>query len=214
MKSPRAKPVKSVKPKRQMTEEEKRRSVAVYPLSAGDDDMADAIPSWTQPKPKEGNWDEVVLPVVARKKGLEDQYEQADGSPQPKKIVKLVAPAPGTFGFKYRSPQDAEDIPMDEFGLQTEEVDEEDEEEEHQDPKPSQEPVSLERHDEKPPPVRHKPPPSPAPFADYLPPRAPVVSPVVSPVVPHPAQSNLNKLQSLRPEEDEDDGGCCKCVIM
>jgi hypothetical protein len=27
---------------------------------------------------------QVVLPVVARKKGLDGQYEQADGSPRPK----------------------------------------------------------------------------------------------------------------------------------
>jgi len=37
-----------------------RSSVAQYPTPDGDeDDMADAIPSWTQPVPREGNWDEV-----------------------------------------------------------------------------------------------------------------------------------------------------------
>jgi hypothetical protein len=40
-----------------------RRSSAQYPSPGGDDDdgmdMADAIPSWTQPKPGEGNWDDV-----------------------------------------------------------------------------------------------------------------------------------------------------------
>ena len=168
-----------------------------------------------------------MLPVVARKKGLEDQYEQADGSPQPKKIAKLIAPvrlvscafsfldlnffkAPGTFGFKYRFPKDEEDIPMDEFGQPTEQIEEEEEE---QDPKPAQEPVSLE-HDEKPPPVRHKPPPSPAPFAEYLPPRTPVVSPVVSPLVSRPTKPNVNNLQPVQPEEDKVDAGCCQCVIM
>lgn len=44
--------------------EDPRRSVAHYPSPGGegDDDgmdMADAIPSWTQPKPREGNWDDV-----------------------------------------------------------------------------------------------------------------------------------------------------------
>lgn len=46
-----------------MTKEE-RRSIAQYPSPGGDGDdedmdMADAIPSWTQPKPREGNWDDV-----------------------------------------------------------------------------------------------------------------------------------------------------------
>lgn len=99
-----------VKPKKETSAEDKRKSVAVYPLSNGEENMADAIPSWTQPKPREGNWDEVsdfyccsfpnadrlelkvVLPVVARKKGLEDHYEHADGSPQPKKVVTSIEP--------------------------------------------------------------------------------------------------------------------------
>jgi hypothetical protein len=33
-----------------------------------------------------------VLPVVARKKGLEDHYEDADGSPQPRKAVTSIEP--------------------------------------------------------------------------------------------------------------------------
>jgi hypothetical protein len=48
-----------VKPKKETSAEDKRRSVAVYPLSNGEENMADAIPSWTQPKQREGNWDEV-----------------------------------------------------------------------------------------------------------------------------------------------------------
>jgi hypothetical protein len=48
-----------VKPKKETSAEDKRKSVAVYPLSNGEENMADAIPSWTQPKPREGNWDEV-----------------------------------------------------------------------------------------------------------------------------------------------------------
>ena len=38
---------------------------------------------------------QVVLPVVARKKGLDGYYESADGSPQPKKPIaaeKFVEP--------------------------------------------------------------------------------------------------------------------------
>lgn len=37
---------------------EDRRSVAQYPTPEGDD-MAHAIPSWTQPVPSNGNWDDV-----------------------------------------------------------------------------------------------------------------------------------------------------------
>lgn len=43
-------------------EDAKRGSVAYYPTPMGDEeDMADAIPSWTQPIPREGNWDDVSL---------------------------------------------------------------------------------------------------------------------------------------------------------
>ncbi|KAF9005470.1 hypothetical protein BDQ17DRAFT_1353152 [Cyathus striatus] len=73
------------------------------------EDLKDAIPSWTQPV-RQGNWEKcfVVLPVVARQKGLNGLYETADGSPQPKKIEQAIAPAPGTFGYdhtKYRPPR-------------------------------------------------------------------------------------------------------------
>lgn len=85
-------------PKR-TNKEENRRSIGQYPTPDGDDVM-DAIPSWTQPIPPTGNWDDVrtyslifepqylivgqvILPVVARKKGLEGHYETADGSPKP-----------------------------------------------------------------------------------------------------------------------------------
>jgi hypothetical protein len=36
-----------------------RISVAMYPAVEGGEELADAIPSWTQPIQKEGNWDEV-----------------------------------------------------------------------------------------------------------------------------------------------------------
>lgn len=39
--------------------EDNRVSVAMYPTVEGGEELADAIPSWTQPIPKEGNWDEV-----------------------------------------------------------------------------------------------------------------------------------------------------------
>lgn len=43
--------------KKQRDEAVNRRSVAHYPMS--EDDLRDAIPEWTQPVPREGNWDEV-----------------------------------------------------------------------------------------------------------------------------------------------------------
>jgi serine/arginine repetitive matrix protein 1 len=36
-----------------------RRSIAQYPTPADGVDMVDAIPSWTEPVPASGNWDEV-----------------------------------------------------------------------------------------------------------------------------------------------------------
>ncbi|PCH40429.1 hypothetical protein WOLCODRAFT_67522 [Wolfiporia cocos MD-104 SS10] len=63
--------------------EDDRRSIGQYPTPDGDN-VVDAIPTWTQPVPPSGNWDDVVLPVVARKKGLESHYTPADGSPKPK----------------------------------------------------------------------------------------------------------------------------------
>lgn len=111
-KSPAASVSKKLKTKpsksslRSKTQDEKnRRSVANYPEPPPGDDMMDAIPSWTQPVPAGGNWDEVsilgylistfwslrsvcnqvVLPVVARKRGLDGHYEQADGATHSKK---------------------------------------------------------------------------------------------------------------------------------
>ncbi|KIL67723.1 hypothetical protein M378DRAFT_972480 [Amanita muscaria Koide BX008] len=197
------------KPKKQMTKEEKRRSVAVYPLTAGDGDMADAIPSWTQPKLKEGNWDEVVLPVVARKKGLDDQYEQADGSPQPKRVEKMmIEPAPGTFGIKFRAPSSPENIPMDEFGVTMNDATEVISAEDKQDSEPAHsDPIAVE-YDDIPLPVRHQPPPSPVPFADYIPAKPAGTSTTTQP--PRPAIDD----RPTQRQDDKDSAGCCQCVIM
>ena len=47
--------------RKEQDDESNRKSVAYYPTPTGqgDDNMADAIPSWTQPIHGEGNWDEV-----------------------------------------------------------------------------------------------------------------------------------------------------------
>ncbi|KIM42964.1 hypothetical protein M413DRAFT_443784 [Hebeloma cylindrosporum] len=180
-----------------------RGSVAYYPTPDGDDeDMADAIPSWTQPVHREGNWDEVVLPVVARKKGLDGHYEDANGSPQPKKNQKNVEPAPGTFGFdhsKYRPPRtDTDSIPMDEFG-RPEDLQPSTEQDEKlvNGVSPMQEDGRL--------PFRNQPSPSPAPFSHY----APTSVKVVVNGAGGGQQSQLNQ------KEDDDKGaGCCQCVVM
>lgn len=38
---------------------------------------------------------------MARKKGLDEHYTNADGSPAPRKVERVLEPAPGTFGFDY-----------------------------------------------------------------------------------------------------------------
>ncbi|EGN91708.1 hypothetical protein SERLA73DRAFT_80198 [Serpula lacrymans var. lacrymans S7.3] len=195
---------------RRKAEELNRRSVAEYPAPVGED-MEDAIPSWTQPV-KSGNWDEVVLPVVARKKGLDGQYEQADGSPRPKaSMTKVFEPAPGTFGYdhsKYRSPQ-GEDIPMDEFGqrgreiiIQTVEEDiksRNDVEEENQSPHPK----DMRK-------IVARPPDSPMPFSQYVNPDPNQVISIPAITVTKPSMD----LERGYGEDDEDSAGCCKCVIM
>lgn len=194
---------KTLAARKEMDEEANRRSVAYYPTPADGDELMDAIPSWTQPVPKEGNWDDVVLPVVARKKGLDGHYEKADGNAHPKKVPTLVAPAPGTFGFdhaRYRPPQtDAESIPMDEFGRPANQVaEEQDKHEPHSNASPT-------LHDETSLPARNHPSlPSPAPFSHYAAANEKAVS-----LVP-----NGNTPAGQRPNDDDNGAGCCKCVIM
>jgi hypothetical protein len=53
----RAPPVSQARPNR---DDSKRRSVGEYPVPA-DENMADAIPTWTQPVSPGGNWDDVRL---------------------------------------------------------------------------------------------------------------------------------------------------------
>jgi hypothetical protein len=172
--------------------------------------MVDAIPTWTQPIQKSGTWDEVVLPVVARKKGLDGQYEQADGSPRPKP-PDPVAPAPGTFGYdysKYRAPR-GEEIPMDEFGKLPSAI------QETRAPIPESPPPTLSPLTEEPErpirPARRKttprPPDSPAPFSHYRHTDIPTIN------VTRPS-TDLEPQQQV-PHDDEDTGaGCCKCVVM
>lgn len=189
--------------------DDSRGSIASYPTPEGDG-MVDAIPTWTQPVQKSGTWDEVVLPVVARKKGLDGQYEQADGSPRPKP-PDPVAPAPGTFGYdysKYRAPR-GEEIPMDEFGKLPSAV---------QDTRasiPESPPPTLPPLTEEPErpirPARRKtaqrPPDSPAPFSHYRHTDIPTIN------VTRPS-TDLEPQQQVSHDDDDTGAGCCKCVVM
>ncbi|KAK0437142.1 uncharacterized protein EV420DRAFT_1588988 [Desarmillaria tabescens] len=196
--------------RKERDEEAKRRSVAHYPTP--NDDMRDAIPTWTEPVPREGNWDDVVLPVVARKRGLDGHYEQADGSPKPRPMERVVAPAPGTFGYdhsKYRPPLDGDpdSILMDEFGRPNNDhpTVQDTAYEEETKPRPPLSPIST-NHDRTPLPVRTQPPASPVPFSHYAPNTTAKLQPV---------SAGAAKLEVQEPRlEEEDAGGCCKCVVM
>ncbi|KAG6377194.1 hypothetical protein JVT61DRAFT_1247 [Boletus reticuloceps] len=182
--------------------EDPRNSIATYPTPEGD---------------------MVVLPVVARKKGLDGQYEQADGSPKPRSSESPVKPAPGTFGFdytKYRPPRrDEEEIQMHEFG--------------HLPPEslsPPGDPVTPQAET---PPQPTSPPSLPAP---PIRPEEPRIQPNLRGTVPRPPQSpapfshyrvehrvptinitrpSLDTVERRQIQEEEDaGGGCCKCVIM
>ncbi|KAI0682394.1 hypothetical protein BC835DRAFT_1299506 [Cytidiella melzeri] len=188
--------------------DEVRASVAQYPTPEGDD-LANAIPTWTQPAPPpSGNWDDAVLPVVARKKGLEGQYVHVDGSPKPPKPRETIPePAPGTFGFKYRSSRNStpvKNISMDEFGQRSQPIPVEKEESRPSDSEtlattmPPQPPTPWTSYGE---PGRD----SPAPFAHY--------SPTPVPQIEITRPSNDAAKVSVQAKE-EDGAGCCKCVIM
>ncbi|KAJ3825913.1 hypothetical protein F5880DRAFT_1477346 [Lentinula raphanica] len=204
--------------KRQKEKEaESRRSIAAYPDPG--DDLMNAIPTWTQPVPKAGNWDDVVLPVVARKKGLDGHYQRADGSPQQKKDEVTIAPAPGTFGFdhsKYRPPQDGEEsIPMDEFGAKEPthpEGYEDRGQEEPSRPQPRSETSNDQSRTLNNSPYSNKRASSPVPFSSYG----------ARPAQPEPTgrmgQSDLDlekgRMPPVEAEEDAGKGGCCGCIVM
>ncbi|PIL35164.1 hypothetical protein GSI_02953 [Ganoderma sinense ZZ0214-1] len=216
-KKQKAKAPPSSMQKRPGAKDENRRSVGQYPLPDGDEH---AIPTWTQPRQANGNWDEVVLPVVARKKGLQDQYETADGTPKPREPEPMVVePAPGTFGYdptkrRKRWSGNPAQILMDEFGQPKEfdppepqplprlEVPEPSPDEQRGSPTTpiSSSPRSFER-----PRVV-----SPPPFSHYQ--TAQHLSPQMQTIRPMPPAS---KEELIQPPADEDGGaGCCKCLVM
>ncbi|KAI0768908.1 hypothetical protein BC629DRAFT_1535359 [Irpex lacteus] len=202
-KSPAPKPKPKPQPKKK---EEVRGSVAQYPAIEGidGDDLSHAIPTWTQPAPPpSGNWDDAVLPV--------GQYVQADGSAKPRKPLETVPePAPGTFGFKYRTSRNTtpvDNVPMEEFGQRgaTIIIEKEDSR-----PSASESETLTAQHSPQPP-VPRSPhdgsdrTDSPAPFSQYPP------TPIPQIQITRPS----NDVQKFDVQhEDEKSGGCCKCVIM
>ena len=115
--------------------------------------------------------------------------------------------APGTFGIKYRAPSSPEEIPMDEFGVTMNDATEVIPAEDKQDPEPAHpDPIAVE-HDDIQLPVRHQPPPSPVPFADYIPAKVPSKA-----ANTRPPRPTLDDRPTQR--QDKDGAGCCQCVIM
>ncbi|KAI0373795.1 hypothetical protein BV20DRAFT_936964 [Pilatotrama ljubarskyi] len=212
-KKAKAKSPPSSMQKRPTQKEENRRSIGQYPMPEGDED---AIPTWTQPVPANGNWDDVVIPVVARKKGLDGLYQTADGSPKPKEPEPVVyEPAPGTFGYdatKYRRRQSGnpEQIQMDEFGQRATRPEQELSVPNNEHTVTSQAPSPI-------PPLtpaafdRSNRAPSPPPFAHYA------QSENGQRCTPQTMQVTANPQPSGKEQhvvEEESGGGCCKCVIM
>ncbi|GJJ15618.1 hypothetical protein Clacol_009896 [Clathrus columnatus] len=82
--------------------------------------LTDAVPDTRTPIPVDGNWDEMILPTVARRMGIE--YEKTESIP-PKSSQPQIVPAPGTFGFdysKYKPSRPSEEaMVMTEFGTRT-----------------------------------------------------------------------------------------------
>jgi hypothetical protein len=172
--------------------------------------MMDAIPSWTQPVPTGGNWDEVVLPVVARKRGMDGHYEQADGATRSKRPESArIEPAPGTFGYdhsKYRPPRE-DDIPMDEFGQRPQDISIAEEEEN------GTRASTFKEDDIRPAYVRPPPPATTSttstPFSHYGgkgKSKSKVGIPEITVTPP--------TFDTEREGKDDEGAGCCKCVIM
>ena len=117
--------------------------------------------------------------------------------------------APGTFGFdgtKYRPPRgDFESIPMDEFGRPAQQNYDDVYAE-------AERPVGLQTiHDDVQLPHRQQSP-SPAPFSHYAPTNVQQANPTQ--VGLQPGQGASHSKQKTQQKDDDDEAGCCKCVIM
>jgi len=199
--------------------------------------LVDAVP-WTQPDQNfgSGNWDDVVLPTVAKKMGLSQGgdnniLEGGFNAKQKKQTDEEVVyePAPGTFGFdasKIRPrgrPSQFDD--RGEFGEEEKvEVKEEEVPPVPQTP-PAPAPTStpINRLEFKYP-VRSS---SPPPFSNYAAPAPQLtprhsrvdfneipMKPIAVPVVATQPIQPLRQDPRMKPVDDEHEAGCCKCTIM
>ncbi|KIJ54801.1 hypothetical protein M422DRAFT_24691 [Sphaerobolus stellatus SS14] len=212
--NPSKTPVKSKSQKRSKSTGDALRSSTTtpQPLNTKDfDGLADAVPDTRTPIAKNGNWDDVILPTVARRMGIEYEMENPETAQKRRQAEAPIEPAPGTFGFdhsKYRPPRPSEDIPMAEFG-QLPEPPKETEEEKPEPSLPQPEQPKLHR-------PRRDTLPSTPPFSDYVaPPAVPVLRERTD--IPQVVQTGMRipvAPQSSVVVEDERGAGCCKCVIM
>ncbi|KAI0265550.1 hypothetical protein BC834DRAFT_877431 [Gloeopeniophorella convolvens] len=170
--------------------------------------MADAIPTWTQAVSPSGNWDEVVLPVVARKRGMDAFYTTADGRQAVRAPARVPEPAPGTFGYdytKYRARRNTRELAPDGEALELQTLPPPQAEPQAQSqpqvqPQVRQQPEQLAREH-----ARRAQTASPAPFAHYQ-----------AQPVPVPALTTADLVPGAAPDDADDGGGagCCKCVVM
>ncbi|KAH8114555.1 hypothetical protein DFH11DRAFT_1841284 [Phellopilus nigrolimitatus] len=147
-----------------------------------------------------GEYPDVVLPVVARKMGLADQYEEADGSPKSPHppSQEIIPPQPGTFGIdlskrrRHYDPATGEVIPMDDIGQQASTMDGQSFNGDIYEK--SQSLAGKQRRTAKS--HRHLAP-SPAPFSQYA---------------RYDEESKPD--DEGQPALEESHGGCCRCIIM
>ncbi|KAG8897652.1 hypothetical protein FRB99_008010 [Tulasnella sp. 403] len=199
--------------------------------------LADALPPWAQPSaPPTGNWDDVVLPTVAKKMGLTPSANPeitmlgSDAGPSTSKKTQqksqVYEPAPGTFAY------DSSKIRPSMERSTTELV---------RPPSPTEPPIRS------PTSMKYEYPPreeSPPPFASYAveheklelqPPVVPEPLPRRAEPVAAPEDSTRSREKEMRrsrpavvvaqpqpedipdvklPPDDDEGAGCCRCLIM
>lgn len=153
----------------------------------------------SQQVPDDGNWDDVVLPTVARRMQGGDVV-MLERKPR-EEVEEIIPPAPGTFGYRERER-------------------EKDKEQERKQPQVEE----FGAWDVKKPVVDKVPErkiPSPPPFSDYTP--VPPVEPRRQSIRTTPPVAQTNgmviteaELRTQLPNKDKDShgAGCCKCVVM
>ncbi|CCO30757.1 hypothetical protein BN14_04787 [Rhizoctonia solani AG-1 IB] len=170
--------------------------------------LADAIPQIfpEQQIPNDGNWDDVVLPTIARR------MQGGDVVMLERKPIEeeLLPPAPGTFGYEEKEKARKEYDERRSSGTEFEEFGGWDGIPKK--PKTVEKPKVVEKAEER----RNAP--SPPPFSDYTP-----IPPVAKPPEPTPApvmqpmtisEAELRQDTAGRPKDDSHGSGCCKCVVM